>query len=282
MTATLLAMEVQRGRLPWESTLAELLPQLNDHMHPDYRPVTVRQLLTHRAGLPANSPRMQQVDTQRTETEQRVELFDRLLREPPEYPPGSEYHYSNLGYMLAGLVAETLTQRPWQQLMQRELFRPLGMSSAGFGPPGRTDGIDQPWGHRSDPASGLQPIQHDNPLVLGPAGRVHASLIDWARFLALHLNHQPRRSLLSEAMIEQLHQPADGEHYALGWGVHRRAWADGVALSHTGSNTYWFAVVWMSPGRDLAMVAATNAGGDTAAQACDEAVVSLLNRAARR
>jgi CubicO group peptidase (beta-lactamase class C family) len=106
---------------------------------------------------------------------------------------------------------------------------------------------------------------------------VHASLPDWARFVALHLKHTPPSGtpLLSGAIIDQLHDAAADE-YAFGWGVVERDWARGKALTHAGSNTWWYAVVWMAPKRDLAFLAATNYGGDGAAKACDDAVVAMF------
>jgi CubicO group peptidase (beta-lactamase class C family) len=277
MTATLLATFVDQGQLQWDAPFKDVLPQLEDDMHGDWQTVTVRQLLTHRSGLPDNSDLMHKVDSTAGEMQQRLELFREILRQKPAYPPGSEYRYSNLGYMLAGLVAETLADEPWQRLMQQRLFEPLGMTSAGFGPPSREGRIDQPWGHTPVLLLGMRPTQHDNPLVLGPAGRVHATLTDWSRFVALHLHHQPAQRIVSDERIDQMHKPADGEEYALGWGVISRDWAQGLALTHSGSNTYWYAVVWASPSRDLAFLAATNAGGSDAAKACDEAVVSLFS-----
>jgi CubicO group peptidase (beta-lactamase class C family) len=281
MTATLLATFVDQGELNWDARLGDLLPQLRDTMHAAYRDVTVRQLLTHRSGLPANSERMHEVDPTATETEQRRELFRDLLRQTPAYPPGSEYRYSNLGYMLAGFVAETLADEPWQRLMQQRLFSPLGMTSAGFGPPGTGGRVDQPWGHKPILFLGMWPSQVDNPLVLGPAGRVHSTITDWARFVALHLHHQPAQHVVSDALIDQMHRLADGEEYAMGWGVVSRDWAQDIALTHSGSNTSWFAVVWASPARDLAFLAATNAGGSAAAKACDEAVGCLFPHVAQ-
>jgi CubicO group peptidase (beta-lactamase class C family) len=277
MTATVLATFVDQGQLQWDSRLEDVLPQLGEAMHEDWRGVTVRQLLTHRSGLPANSHRMHTVDSSADERAQREELFAELLREKPAYPPGSEFRYSNLGYMLAGLVAETLGDEPWERLLQRRLFAPLEMSTAGFGPPSTDGRLDQPWGHRSVFFLGLRPSQDDNPVVLGPAGRVHATLSDWARFVALHLHHQPARPLVSKELIDQMHQVGEGEEYAMGWGVVSRDWAEGVALTHSGSNTFWYAVVWAAPTRDLIFLAATNVGGSNAAKACDEAVVSLFS-----
>ena len=69
---------------------------------------------------------------------------------------------------------------------QARLFAPLGMERAGFGPPGDAARVDQPWGHRRQGEKTV-PLFFDNPSSLGPAGTVHASLEDWAKFAALHL-----------------------------------------------------------------------------------------------
>ncbi len=276
MTATLLGTLVDQGRLQWSERLDQALPQMADAMHVDYRGVTVEQLLRHRAGLPKDDQRMFTLDAKLSETQMRRKLFEMVLANKPLHPPGSTFHYSNLGYMLAGLIAEEKTGQPWESLMRQRLFRPLGMSSAGFGPPGTAGLVDQPWGHRRLPLLGHRPLQADNPLVLGPAGRVHASISDWGRFLALHLNHPPR--LLHPATLQRLHQPADGQSYAFGWGVHQRSWAGGNALAHSGSNTMWMALVWMAPQRDVALMAATNSGQSSAAKACDDAIVFMLKQ----
>src|SRR5262245_19285762 len=54
MTATLIGMLVEEGKLKWTSTLAEVFPELAEAMHPDWQRVTVEQLLTHRAGAPGH------------------------------------------------------------------------------------------------------------------------------------------------------------------------------------------------------------------------------------
>ncbi|MCP4837253.1 MAG: hypothetical protein GY895_21110, partial [Phycisphaera sp.] len=52
-------------------------------------------------------------------------------------------------------------------------------------------------------------------------------------------------------------------------------------LTHNGTNTLWFAVVWMSPARDWVMAAVTNQGGPKAAQACDDAIGVLIGELGR-
>jgi CubicO group peptidase (beta-lactamase class C family) len=233
--------------------------------------VTLEQLLTHRSGLPANGPWM--VLKGDSTTEQRRSLLDQWASWEPPHPPGKEFLYSNAGYAFAGLMAEQTTGKSWEDLMTEGLFQPLGMTTAGFGPPGAKDKVEEPWGHTSDG----KPSQFDNAPSIGPAGTVHCSLSDWAKFVALHLQGaQGKGELLQPETFQKLHTPPpDNGDYAFGWGAVEREWAGGVALTHSGSNSMWFATVWIAPQRNFATLVATNQGGEAAAQACDEASAAL-------
>ena len=68
---------------------------------------------------------------------------------------------------------------------------------------------------------------------------------------------------------------ADQPQYACGWAVTKADWTNGLALYHQGSNTLWVAQIWVAPKRDVAIVVATNQGGDNAAKACSEAVEKI-------
>ena len=118
----------------------------------------------------------------------------------------------------------------------------------------------------------------DNPIALYPAGAAHMSCPDWVRFGADQLSEGRRAgSLLKPDSYMRLHDPPDREAYAMGWGVGRSPLL-GRTLSHAGSNTMWFAVAWLAPERDFAVLVTCNQGGDVAAKACDEAVGAVLQR----
>jgi CubicO group peptidase (beta-lactamase class C family) len=270
MTATMLATLVEDGKLSWSSTVRDVFPARAKALHRDFQGVTLWQLLTHRAGLPANAAWWGLKG--RTPTEQRRDLLAKAMSPAPRSKPGSTYLYSNVGYALAGLMAEQVADAPWEDLMRERVFEPLGMATAGFGPPGSPGQVDEPWGH----SSGGTPRQGDNPPVLGPAGTVHVSLPDWARFAALHLRGaQGKAQLLEASTFRRLHTPPAGD-YAAGWIVVDRPWAGGRALTHSGSNTMWHCTVWLAPARDFGVLVATNQGGDDAASACDEASEGLI------
>jgi CubicO group peptidase (beta-lactamase class C family) len=122
-------------------------------------------------------------------------------------------------------------------------------------------------------------MQLDNPAVLGPAGTVHWSLADWGRFVGLHLQGaRGQGTLLKPETFRFLHSPPKDGDYTCGWGVVQRPWAGGRALTHAGSNTMWYAVVWIAPEKNFAILAVVNMGGDAAAKACDAAVSALILR----
>jgi CubicO group peptidase (beta-lactamase class C family) len=284
MTATLAARLVEKGKVSWDDTLDEVFPDLPEGMDPVWRGVTLRLLLSNRGGAPANLDAdglwgrlWQHTGTPR---KQRRTLVEEVLLRPPEVTPGTQFLYSNAGYAIAGAMIETRLDEPWEDMLRREVFEPLGMSSAGFGAPGTPGQLDQPLGHRSTP-QGQSPVAlgkgDDNPAAIGPAGIVHASLEDWGRFAAAHLaGAAGRTEFLGADSWTRLHSAPEGQEYALGWGLAQRPWAGGTALTHSGSNTMWFCTVWLAPEKGFGVLVTTNCAGPAAPTACDEACGVLI------
>ena len=163
-----------------------------------------------------------------------------MLSKAPRSRPGSTYAYSNVGYALAGLMAEQVTGESWEMLMRQRLFEPLGMDSAGFGTPGGAGRVDQPWGHHLS-GNEIKPTQQDNapagtgrhrPLHRTRLGQVRRASPSWCaeKGQAAETGHVPGPPY-----------PPPGDDYAGGWHVLERSWAGGRTLMHNGSNTSWYA-----------------------------------------
>jgi CubicO group peptidase (beta-lactamase class C family) len=278
MTSTLIARLVERGQLRWDSTLGEIFPNLAAQMNPEFQKVTLLELLSHRAGLPAN------VDLAQYPGDDAPVLRLRVVREqlarPPQSTPGTKFTYSNVGYMIAGAVVEKTTGEPWEDAISSEVFKPLRMKSAGFGGTGTPGQIDEPWPHTED---GLPTAENgpgmDNPPVMGPAGRIHCSIQDWAKFVRDQLRGARGEpgTLLKPEFYKTLQTPPFGGDYALGWSVVQRDWGGGTVLCHQGDNTMNFANVWVAPQKDFAILICVNESGGTAFQASDEAVGALID-----
>jgi CubicO group peptidase (beta-lactamase class C family) len=256
MTSTMLATLVAEDKLTWDTTLIEVFPELADDIHPEYHEASLWQLVTHRAGLPRDAAWYAFQDKEIKE--RRLAIIKLRLEKAPESKRG-ELLYSNLGYVVAAAMAERVTGESWESLMQKRLFDPLDMTSAGFGPPGTLKFIEQPWGHMQVGGE-WKPNQIDISAANGPSGNVHCSLEDWAKFVALQLPADDP-SILSRDQLNKLMEP-DGP-YAAGWNVGPRAWAKGLTLSHTGSNSFWFTMVFVVRDINRAVVVATNSKNDS-------------------
>jgi CubicO group peptidase (beta-lactamase class C family) len=270
ITGTLIGALVEQKRMTFETTVSEVFPELVTTMRPEYRAVTVRQLMGHAAGIHPytdlsefGSFRRSTRDT----TGQRLAFAKRILSEKPLFPPGSKHVYSNAGVALVGIMAERVTGRPYEALVDSLVFRPLG-ARARWGNPG-LDSSPQPMGHAAA-RSGIKVIPATDedyvmPPVIVPAGDASPTLGDYARFLQMHLRGlRGRDDGLESSTIQELHAaiaPADtAVDWAFGWGVVIR---DGVRThGHSGSAGAYIAITAIQPSKDVAIAFMTNIGGD--------------------
>ena len=285
MTASVAAMLVEDGLIRWNTTLGEIFPDEIEDMDHAWREVTLEQLLVHRAGAPHEPPKDLYAEALKQEGEpifQRWEFVTGLLRMRPAKPPGTHWIYSDCGYAIAGAMLERAAGESWEELMESRLFKPLRLKSAGFGAPATPRKLDQPWGHRGyePPFKPVPPgPDADYPPALGPAATVHMSIADFVRYAQWHVaGARGEGTLLKPESFRKLHTPPDGQEYAMGWAVTKRRWAGGTALMHSGDNTMFYAVMWLSPAENTCFVATCNADCVDASNACDEAVRMLINK----
>jgi CubicO group peptidase (beta-lactamase class C family) len=274
MTATLVARLVERGQLKWETTLGEVFTDFAPQMNPDFKNVTLLQLLSHHAGLPANLTLLKYLGDDAPALRLRAARAE--LAKKPESAPGSTFKYSNLGYIIVAAVVEKTIGKSWENAITTEVFEPLQMKSAGFGGMGTPGKIDQPWPHTANgKATGENGPAMDNPPVMGPAGRIHCTIQDWAKFIQDQIRGElGKPALLKPETYKKLHTPPFDGDYALGWMCAERPWGGGKVLNHAGDNTMNFANVWVAPLKDFAILTCVNQSGAFAAT--DEATGALI------
>ena len=279
MTSAMLAILVEDGTFinGWETTVSEVFPELVGEIHAGYHRVTLWQLVSHTSGM-ARDARNWWTHAGLEIKARRYTIMKETLANPPAGSSG-KFLYSNLGYMVAGIMAEKLTGKSWERLMEERLFTPLGMHSAGFGAPGTPNEVDQPWGHDRNAGASWVPSQIDD-VVNGPAGTVHVSIADWAKFIQLWFpNSEPK--ILDRGTLNALITPRSGD-YAAGWSVASRSWAADLALNHAGSNTYWYSNLWVAPNRERAYVVVANSTDDATFDMLDDIIGNLINHSPSR
>jgi CubicO group peptidase (beta-lactamase class C family) len=258
MTAAVYARLVEKGKAKWGATVPQLFPGLK--LDPAWSATTIEALMSHTAGV-SDKPLLDTAWLIAARTDprplpaQRRALAAKAFHAPPAGKPGA-FEYANTNFIIAGAAIEQITGGPWEDAIKSELFEPLGMDSAGFGAPTG----DEPWGHTAD-GTPIDPAGvADNPAALGPAGTVHVSLEDYAKFVRVFLT-DGGQGFLTPDSIARLTTPVGSEDrgYALGWGTFKsRGWAKGPVLWHEGSNTLWHAVVVVGPKRGVAVITASN------------------------
>lgn len=275
MTGTLAATFVEEGTLKWTTTVGEILGEDVDMRRP-YEAVTLKMLITNRSGLPTDVPKSIWADIWSNSSakgdivKMRKEFVEEMLSVRPSSEPGTNFEYSNSGFVVAGAMMEKITGKSWETLMAERIFQPLGMSSAGFGCAASLGKEDQPWAHKSLNEPVEPGLRADNPRVIGPAGTVHVSLVDFAKYMRMHLLHEVGPVLKKKESFTTLQTPSqDNNGYAGGWFVIPRTWANGNALNHSGTNTMNYFLVWASPNRKFASIVATNCSSDKVDQLLD-------------
>ncbi|MDP9175431.1 MAG: beta-lactamase family protein [Planctomycetota bacterium] len=275
MTAILIGRLIDEKQLTFETPMAEIFPNLARKMDPETAKITVRNLLDHDAGFPHDLLWRVIEATHFPITLQRRMAVQQALSAPPVTPIGS-YSYSNVSFVVLGAIVEAKTGKTWEEAMQQEIFGPLKMESAGFGFPGTRGTVDQPWGHVLESGQ-LKPIQIDNAPVMGPAGTVHCSIVDWSKFITEMLKSaEGNPTLLSAKTFNALTTPMPGQSYAGGWIIAPRPWAGGTTLTHGGNNTTFDCNVWIAPKKDFALMIATNYGSEPVDTAADEGIGMLI------
>lgn len=278
MTATVVAILVEEGKLSWTTTIGEMFPQMSS-IDQAYQSVTIEQLLSHTGGtitsLNSLSTWISYYSSTAPIMEQRTKIAGEILAQPATEK--GVYAYSNAGYIIVGAMIEKVLGKSWEEVMQLYLFDKLGMNNSGFAAPTG----DNPWGHASS-FRGYMPIDpakptSDNAPVLGPAGTVHVTLEDMHKYLTEHLNGREGNGvLLPQVAYEKLHKPfvsfGDNEGYAMGWSV------DGNTIYHSGSNTMWMAQAIIEFDNSELSFAVTNSMGDTPTTAVSRLQQELMGR----
>ncbi len=291
MTAVLVAMLVKEGKLSYDMTLEQALPDMP--MRDDYRKATIHDLLCNKAGIIAfqlimhEDPVivekiMKEIPAEHPDpTEQRREVTKLALSLEPIAEPGTKVIYSNVGWPIIGYIIELATQQSYEELLQERLFDPLGMKTAKIGGwPASLSEPGQPRGHYpgQDSAATPTPQQLDDPYVLSPwmspSGGVHCSIHDYALYAREHLlGLQGKGKLLSQKEYETLHaihvrvnlrdmyphMNQDREAmFGYGWGISEKE--NGNLSSAAGSGGTFFAQIYVYPALDMAFVEFTNCG----------------------
>lgn len=267
MTATLAGILVEQGKIEWDATLYEVLPELAPGGLADYRNVTLRDLVTHSSGLyPAVTPEQIAAIPPMTGSarQQREQFAQWAVTLPPAIVPGYQTEYSNGGYVIAAAMMERVMNQGYEQLMEKRLFRPLGIRPE-FVVPAALGDPDQPWPHMRDAVTNawtaIDPLSEELyfPEAANPAGGVSLRLYELAAYMKMHLRalQGNTRQIISPDTARLLHTEVL-ELQSLGWVQTLDDSSRPISFT-AGSDEYsFYGMMAISADRDRAAVVLTN------------------------
>lgn len=240
MTASALMMLVDEGKVNVDDPVEKYLPDFRGQMviaekdrnHellvPTKHPITVRNVLTHTSGLPFESRAESKID--------RLSLHEAAISyalTSLRFQPGAKFEYSNAGINTAGRIVEVVSRMPYEEFMDKRLFKPLGMNDTTFWPNqeqlARLAKSYQPGPHnlglREIDISQLSYPLSDRKRGPSPAGGLFSTAADVSKFCRMLLGGGKfdGKTILSEAAVRQMTTTQDddvqnGGHGEAGYG----------------------------------------------------------------
>jgi CubicO group peptidase (beta-lactamase class C family) len=284
MTSTLVGALVEKGVLSFDTTMEQMFPELVGQMQPGYRKVTVRMLLSHSSGMPGGpkkvEPRQPTPDDLNKTMAHRYQYVCNAVADPPAAPPGKKNIYGGSCVIVVSYLERKL-KRPYEELMDQHVFRPLGMTTAGkFAMVSGPDKLDSPWPH--DLKDGrYEPV----PLRIGrgfsrvPAGGVCCSIGDLGKWASAHLQGENGHSnLLRSSTFRELHRLIPVVHTTMSFGRQPAGWAGAEVLWHNGAHIGISADLNIVPAHNYAICVACNCGGKDSGAAQREVRDFLVKR----
>ena len=274
-TAMSVALLVDEGKLEWDKPVQEYIPEfiLDDPYVTQH--VTVRDMLSHRTGLPRHDFSAWRLrDVSRAEFIKRMKYFkfNATFRE--------KFQYNNLMYVASAYLVDKITGQKWEDFVQERIFLPLKMEASNFKPDSPKEGQVNALGYRVDrdndgDAKGLisMPFGLYTEINPGAAGALFSTLADLTQWLKVHVNNGRvgNLQLVSPDNLKQMHLPQTicpgggfaeallGNTiftYGMGWFVEPYK---GYTLVHHGGNLEGHSlIIGFVPQERIGVVALTN------------------------
>lgn len=200
LVSTAIMCLVENGQLDLDQPLKAYIEWLRFSEPHAEEQITLRMLLSHTAGLPADS-RSGACDSEGLDRY----VHEHLTRYPFVAPPGQLYSYANAGFSLAGYIAQIVTGKRFSDLMQQLVFDPLEMQHTTFDPHvALTYPFALPHILRDEKLHVLHHVSYGQ--AIAPAGGAYSTVQDLAHFAMMHLQYGRfhERQLLSSSSILQM------------------------------------------------------------------------------
>jgi CubicO group peptidase (beta-lactamase class C family) len=232
-TSAAVAILVDEGKMQWDGKVNEYIPFFHLHDPLADENVTIRDLLTHRTGVPPTDLLWYVYPDA-----SREQLIRRLAEAHPNAGFRTKFQYQNMMYVAAGYAVGQVAHSTWDDFVRTRIFQPLGMNESDTSSIDAEKSSDHASPHEQNPDGSVKAIPWHNIDNAGPAGSINSSARDMAKWMTLQLHDgmYDGKQLISKKNVREMQTPQmvigpDGEipkvffpdstqlSYGLGWFV---------------------------------------------------------------
>jgi len=265
-TTAVLGSLVDEGLIEWDKPVITYMPDFRLQDKHATHNMTVRDLVTHKSGLPRHD--FLWYNSSKT----REELFSRLGNLEPNVDLRERFQYQNLMFLTAGLLVERVTGESWEVQVKKRIFQLLQMKSSNFSVHASKKDEDHAMPYKEEKRKIVEMDFRDISTV-GPAGSINSNINDMTNWLIMQLTEGKfnDKQVLSASVVKDMQTPqmivsgypTDKNRflrtYGLGWFIESYR---GNYLVHHGGNIDGFsAIVSMMPMEGIGIVVLTNKNG---------------------
>jgi CubicO group peptidase (beta-lactamase class C family) len=266
-TASLIGILQDQGKVNLEASPRTYIPELQFYNSEMNAQITVKDLMTHRTGLPRHDAAWKTFTTQSKE-----ELLARIAFQEPIAPVRAEWHYNNFMYLLQGVIAERLTHKTWGQNIEQNLFKPLDMTSSSTSIKALKNDKRAAIGYYFEEGTTTKTDYYDI-AAMEPAGAINSTAIDMSKWMIAWLNNGQYnkkqvlpsnyvKEAISSQMVVSGKLPRETDpntfmmNYGYGWFV--SSYKGHYRVDHSGNIDGFTANVALYPSDNMGIVVLTN------------------------
>jgi CubicO group peptidase (beta-lactamase class C family) len=260
----------QQGKLDYENPITDYFPGFPNMG----KKITIRHLLNHTSGLVNYEDIIPQGQTIQLKDKDALELIKH--QQGTYFTPGTQYQYSNSGYVLLGLIVEQVTGQSFAGFMKENIFTPLSMTESLFFEEGISVVNNRAYGYRETDNGFVFNDQSLTSALLGDGG-IYTSLQDYLKWdQALYGETLVTQETLNEAFISGKLTDGTETHYGFGWRLDER---HSVKVFHHNGGTCGFnTAVRRVPEKKLSLFIFMNRSGNQAPDYADEILEWILSK----
>jgi CubicO group peptidase (beta-lactamase class C family) len=270
-TSGLLGILREEKKLSFEESPIKYIPELRFHNAGMNDLITIKDIMTHRTGLPRHD-----YSWYLFPTHSRDSLMQRIVHQQPFAHVREKWYYNNFMFLTQGVITERITGKSWEENISTHFFQPLNMKTSNAMINGLRNGADAASGYRVRNKTQITKMDYYDIAAMAPAGSINSSVTEMSNWLITWINggkfHGKQilpAAYVKEAMGSQMiinSDPPDAEfpdihmgNYGYGWFT--SSYKGHYRVDHGGNIDGFSANVSFFPSDSVGIVVLVNQNG---------------------